>query len=116
MLATRFSCGLSCLGLYEHATDQRSSHVPAFQKLQECEVSFPIIADASGEIFYLLGLVREDAIDPAQGLVPQVGCSAALVLHKLVTSLLLRVSEQLFQMILLLLLLLCIVYMFRQTK
>lgn len=47
---------------------------PCPQELQECEVTFPIIADASGEIFSLLGLVREDAIDPAQGLVPQARC------------------------------------------
>lgn len=42
------------------------------QELQDCELTFPIVADASGEVFSLLGLVREDAIDPAKGIVPQV--------------------------------------------
>lgn len=42
------------------------------QELQDCELTFPIIADASGEIFSLFGLVREDAIDPVKGMVAQV--------------------------------------------
>lgn len=50
------------------------------QELQDCELTFPIIADASGEIFSLLGLVREDAIDPAKGIVPQVCTNVELVL------------------------------------
>ena len=36
-------------------------------------MTFPIVADATGEIFSLLGLVRSDAIDPTQGIVAQVG-------------------------------------------
>ncbi|CAN0354258.1 unnamed protein product, partial [Laminaria digitata] len=45
--------------------------IKEIQELQECEVTFPIVADATGEIFSLLGLVRSDAIDPTQGIVPQ---------------------------------------------
>lgn len=53
---------------------------PSRQELQDCELTFPIIADASGEIFSLLGLVREDAIDPAKGIVPQVCMNPQFVL------------------------------------
>lgn len=53
-------------------TPPTNGHHYARQELQDCELTFPIIADASGEIFSLLGLVREDAIDPAKGIVPQV--------------------------------------------
>ena len=40
-------------------------------------MTFPIVADATGEIFSLLGLVRSNAIDPTQGIVPQAGCVGA---------------------------------------
>ncbi|CAN0402410.1 unnamed protein product [Ascophyllum nodosum] len=58
--------------------DSKTGH-PSFikdtQELQDCEITFPIVADTTGEIFPLVGLVREDTIDPARGLVPQVDAS-----------------------------------------
>ncbi|CAM9220101.1 unnamed protein product [Chrysoparadoxa australica] len=41
------------------------------QELQDCEINFPLVADVSGAIFYQLGLVRPDAVDPSQALLPQ---------------------------------------------
>eukprot|EP00904_Undaria_pinnatifida_P004021 jgi/Undpi1/1361/HiC_scaffold_11.g04753.m1 len=63
------NCKLLAIGV-----DSKIGHktfIKEIQELQECEVAFPIVADATGEIFSLLGLVRADAIDPTQGLVPQ---------------------------------------------
>ncbi|CAN0114168.1 unnamed protein product, partial [Ectocarpus sp. 8 AP-2014] len=63
------NCKLLAIGV-----DSKIGHrnfIKEVQELQDCELKFPIIADASGEIFSLLGLVREDAMDPTKGLVPQ---------------------------------------------
>ncbi len=63
-----------------HRSCSRKTTIPTPQELQDCELTFPIIADASGEIFSLLGLVREDAIDPAKGTVAQVPFACLLLL------------------------------------
>ncbi|CAM9910084.1 unnamed protein product [Pylaiella littoralis] len=63
------NCKLLAIGV-----DSKMGHrnfIKDVQELQDCELKFPIIADASGDIFSLLGLVRPDAIDPAKGIVPQ---------------------------------------------
>ncbi|CAM9151933.1 unnamed protein product [Hapterophycus canaliculatus] len=63
------NCKLLAIGV-----DSKIGHrnfIKDVQELQDCELTFPIIADASGEVFSLLGLVRADAIDPAKGVVPQ---------------------------------------------
>ncbi|CAM9877298.1 unnamed protein product [Ectocarpus sp. 12 AP-2014] len=63
------NCKLLAIGV-----DSKIGHrnfIKEVQELQDCELKFPIIADASGEIFSLLGLVREDAMDPTKGLVLQ---------------------------------------------
>ncbi|CAM9907225.1 unnamed protein product, partial [Discosporangium mesarthrocarpum] len=62
-------CKLLAIGI-----DSKMGHrsfIKEIQQLQDCEIKFPIMADAGGDIFSLLGLVRRNAIDPAKEAVPQ---------------------------------------------
>ncbi|CAM9523086.1 unnamed protein product, partial [Choristocarpus tenellus] len=63
------NCKLVAIGV-----DSKIGHrsfIKETQELQDCEIKFPLVADAGGDILSLLGLVRWDALDPAKGTVPQ---------------------------------------------
>lgn len=54
--------------------DTRSGHrtfLRETQEIQSCQVTFPVIADSTGEVFYCLGLVRPDAVNLVKGVVAQ---------------------------------------------
>jgi len=68
---------VTVLGLSPDNKPNHRAWIEDVQELQDCTVNFPILADVTGEVNQMYGLVRPKAIDPLKSLVE---CSAIFLI------------------------------------